>query len=361
MNIHELLKERNLPDFLSREEMVNLLQENEYGFLPDIEYTMDVSEPKIIERRYVGGKAVHSSVDITITTELGSHTFTVHRLLHKDGKKRPFFIFAGIYDDIPNRYLPGEEIAEQDVDILTFCYTNLTHSDAEPTDKLGAVLLKNGREKPNGSGLIGIWAWATMRVMDYAQTLPELDLNQAAIIGHSRTGKMALVVGMLDERFRYVFSNCSGCSGAAIARGCMGAKGEVGYYETGECISTMLDGAPAWYCKNYMAFKETNVPVGFDQHFLLATIAPRFVYVASAEYDDWADPTSEFLSALAASEYYEKMGYTGLVCEDRLPKAGDVYHEGRIAYHRRDGMHFVSRHDWNDYIAYIKRHMNDEL
>lgn len=361
MNIYELLKERNLPAFLPREEMKKLLIENEYGYIPDIEYTMEVSEPKIIEKRYVTGTVEHTTVDMTIKTKLGSHTFTIHRVLHNDGEKRPFFVYPGILPDVPNRYLPIEEIAENGFDVLTFCYTDVSGPTIDFTNGLAGVIMDGGQAEPSTCGKIGVWAWATMRVMDYAQTLPELDHNQAAVIGHSRLGKTALYAGMLDERFRYVISNCSGCSGAAIARGCLGAKGEVRYFQTGECIESMIRLAPGWYCQKYRDYQQTNVPEGFDQHFLLASIAPRFLYVASAEFDDWADPTSEFLGALAASEYYEKLGLKGLVCGSELPKPGDFFHEGRIAYHRTNGYHFVSRHDWHNYMNYINLHKYDEI
>ena len=96
----------------------------------------------------------------------------------------------------------------------------------------------------------------------------------------------------------------------------------------------------------------------FDQHFLIASIAPRHAYVASASMDDWADQTSEFLSCLAASAAYEEKGYKGLVAKERLPEIGERYHEGRIGYHMREGAHFLSRRDWINFMDYIKRHQN---
>jgi len=67
--------------------------------------------------------------------------------------------------------------------------------------------------------------------------------------------------------------------------------------------------------------KENLLP--FDQHFLVAAIAPRKVYVASAIEDEWADPVSEFMSCYAASEVYEKLGLKGLVSPN-LSKAGKI-------------------------------------
>jgi hypothetical protein len=59
------------------------------------------------------------------------------------------------------------------------------------------------------------------------------------------------------------------------------------------------------------------------------------------------------LSCFAASEAYEKMGLTGFVCENRLPKTGDVYHDGHIGFHMRAGAHYFSREDWNKLIDFV--------
>ena len=95
----------------------------------------------------------------------------------------------------------------------------------------------------------------------------------------------------------------------------------------------------------------------FDQHFLVAGIAPRLVYVASASQDEWADPVSEYLCSVEASKVYEKLGMTGLVHPDRLPEVGEFFHEGSIGYHLRYGAHYLGRFDWNRYMDYFEKHL----
>ena len=91
----------------------------------------------------------------------------------------------------------------------------------------------------------------------------------------------------------------------------------------------------------------------FDQHYLAACIAPRYLNIAGADEDKWADPDSEMLTCVAASEVYEAMGQKGFICEDRLPKIGDVYHEGSIGYHLRSGTHYFAREDWHRLMEFI--------
>ena len=93
----------------------------------------------------------------------------------------------------------------------------------------------------------------------------------------------------------------------------------------------------------------------FDQHFLVAAIAPRRVAIGSALEDAWADPNSEYLSACAASEAWELLGKSGFLHPDRLPEVGERMTGGTVAYHLRGGTHYLSREDWQVYMDIMKK------
>ena len=371
MNVSEMVKQRKLPALLSREEMKQILLKEEYGFMPDIPYEVTVSQPRLVENRYCDKTVHHSTVMFTVSTQYGSHTIPVQQIIHTDGSVNPFFIFLNFRPDVPDRYYPTEEVAEEGFDILTVAYKDISSDDDDYTKGLAGIFLPKGRQKGDDPSKIAIWAWFASRMLDYAETLPCLDMQQAAVMGHSRLGKTALVAGMLDERFRYSFSNDSGCSGAALARGNTGNPGQVvvdtmdGIFDyerdltTGESIRDIVGVFPHFSCKNYHKYAMTNITEGFDQHFLVAAIAPRFSYIASASRDIWADPVSEFLCGVAASEAYEAKGFKGLVHKEKLPEVKEHFHEGRIGYHLQKGPHFLSRHDWQEYMAFIRKHQDD--
>ncbi len=358
------LKNRNLPPLKSREEMLDIIQREEYGYLPKNNFEISVSNEKVIESRFEKGTVTLSSIDFTLTNQYGSHTFPVHRLLHKDGKKRPLVIFANFHTAVPNNYFCAEEFASTEYDFITYNYTDVTTDDGDFNNGIAGLIFPNGRQNDTDCGKIMMWAFTNMRLLDYALTLPSTDKDNVAVAGHSRLGKAALVTGMVDPRFNFVFSNNAGCSGDAIARGGSGLPDKNGNFAVaeqfrGETLSFMIDVIPHWFCKNYLKYKEQGYGTDFDQHYLLATIAPRNLCINAAELDYWADQKSQQLSCLAASEMWEKQGLTGLEECDHFLASEESLLEGNVGFFVAPTMHYMSRYAWSKYLEFMRKHRHN--
>ena len=117
----------------------------------------------------------------------------------------------------------------------------------------------------------------------------------------------------------------------------------------------MMGGIRYWFCRNHAPFARNESELPVDQHMLIALMAPRPVYVASATEDKWADPKGEFLAAKHATPVYELFGLEGLPCEQMPPPDKPVM--GRIGYHLRSGPHNVTRYDWLQYLEFADRHL----
>ena len=328
---------------LRREEIKELIQREEYGFLPPVG-PCEVTSRKITSHA-CAGKGYWER--LTFTLKNNGKTYSYPAQLIYPNKRQgpiPFFVFLNFRPNVPDEYYPTEEMVDRGVGVLTIYYNDVSIDD----DTFGAGLeqiFREGEREDDGFGKIALWAYAMHRAVDYLLTREEVDPKKIITIGHSRLGKTALLATALDERIAMVICNNSGSSGAAIAR-----------QKSGETIRKITRDYPHWFCKNYQKYADREDELPFDQHHLAALVAPRVLAILTAANDPYADSHNQYLTSVAVNELYEGIyGIKGCVSDDETFVPEKLYDDGNSIYRERLGDHFLSRDDWNLAVDLIRK------
>lgn len=337
-----------------RVEILELFRANVYGRRPGRaeQQRFDVVEE---QARAMNGAATMKRIAVVSTHEGREHRFELLLFLpNARADAVPVFLLLNnrpVSNTDPTRKLispfwPAEEMIARGFGIAALQNNELA-PDVSEMFRDGVIRLFEGEtaaaRPADAWGAIAAWSWGASRAMDYFETDARVDKARVVVVGHSRGGKAALWAGAEDERFAMVVSNESGEGGAALSRRTFG--------ETTERINTAF---PHWFTATYKRFngRERDLPI--DQHMLLALVAPRPLYVASADRDLWSDPRGEFLSLAHTSPVYA-LWEEAAIGEQTMPALDTPLVVGRRGYHVRTGAHDLTPYDWARFADFADR------
>lgn len=194
---------------------------------------------------------------------------------------------------------------------------------------------------------LGAWAWALSRGLDLAERIPEIDAKRCLATGYSRLAKAALLATARDERFAACVPVQCGAGGVQLLK-----------RDFGENVTIVNEGFRHWMCGAYRKWAGHELEMPFDQHLLVASIAPRPLLVLGFD-EPWYDTKGEWLSCKAASPAWEFLGKPGLP-DVEFPATYDTSCIGPVlGYARRTEKHGMSPYDWTWLLDFADRNLRE--
>lgn len=352
-----------------RAEAMQMLENTLYGPWPQ-GLPVSMGDWRIVNANYLNGRGTLEELDITIGLGPGAQTFQLVAAFPKGALANPLVIsqtFSPNCAVFPNEpvmneagvpctardnnavanfivsNLFGEYIAEAPIDKYFdagFVYSSFHAGDFIPDSTLLApkTMAALGGEV-NPTSTLTAWAYAFSAAMDALESDPRVDTHHTSVMGHSRHGKAALLATIWDPRIEAVIAHQSGFAGASLSRSA-----------TGERLERMVETYPHWLAPGAQKYAANPNLLPFDQHLLLALIAPCRVFLGNGRRDVWSDPNSSFRAAQAASEMWVARGVTGL--SDGSMRTFDP--AAGIVWWLRPGGHGIVKEDIDAFITFLK-------
>jgi hypothetical protein len=242
--------------------------------------------------------ATFSGNRLTVTITQGGATITLNSTITVPSGAGPFPVVIGM--NTATGSLPANIFTSRGVATMTF--TSSTFVPDAFNVARGAGTYFTMYPDTNAGAMIE-WAWGVSRLIDgLYKTVDQnkLDLKRIAVTGCSYQGKMALYAGAFDERIALVIPQESGGGGEASWR-----------FMATQTGTEDLEAAQgtAWYARNLKDFKNADAPkLPYDQHELVAMVAPRAILVVSNTTIDRLGSQAGAVSMRAASEVYKALG-----------------------------------------------------
>ena len=255
-----------------REALKGMLQKEIYGILPPKPAHLKVALISEQDPRSLTARAVRRELSFLCEIDGEEASFPATQIMPKGEGKFPVFIYLSTDSDGAYKDLPIEQIAMRGYGIFILRYQDVAKDSRDFRFGMAKHLCKS-RRALSAPGKIAIWAWAAMRVMDYALTLANADAAHVAVIGQKHLGRSALFCGAMDERFRYVIASTQG----------------------GDATGAH---APYWFCPRYKRYADEGKKMTCALDPLLSLIAPRDLLIDSAEMDLGAEIKGEHSPSL---------------------------------------------------------------
>ncbi len=367
LNLPSLLKPTSQPpieqpaDWTTRERprLLKLFRDIVFGHEPPAPPNQ-VSSVNRIDDQAFGGTAHYEHIAISFDVGQARFEFPVYLFIPKNATGPvPVFLLLNHRSpentdpsrQIQSEFWPAEYVVGRGYAIAAI-NTALDIDPDQPNQSTGLRAFYRTHDPTNHYtwGTLAAWGWAASRACDYFETHPQIDSTRIAIVGHSRSGKTALWAAARDERFALACVNNSGEGGASLSR-----------RNFGEQLKHLTANYPHWFVPKYAEYGDDPSTLPFDQHQLIALIAPRGYHAGEGERDLHADPRGSWLALQQAAPAWKLLPTPTRQppflpdFPEEMPHLNQLFSAGLLAYHIRTGGHALTTYDWKLYLDHAEQ------
>ncbi len=344
-------------EYHRRPELVKLFDEEIYGItpenLPKVKWVLQQTKQEKLGKydvkvlTYQGQVDNHLSPSIMVNIDL---TITIPAKI-----KKPVplvmefaFVFPPGFNPPPSTDIPWKEqvIAKGWGAAVIIPTSYQADNGAGLTSGIIGLVNKGKRRSPTDWGALKAWAWGASKALDLMESMPEINAEKVAIMGHSRFGKAAAVTMAYDSRFAIGYIASSGEGGLKLHR-----------RDFGEIVENIAgSGLYHWMSGSFLKYAGplgwNDLPV--DAHSLISLLAPRPFFIGVGNNgDNWADPRGMFMAAAAADPVYQLLGKKGIGTTE-FPAVEQLIDEGQIGYRLHPKGH-VTGPNWPYFIEFMSK------
>ena len=205
--------------------------------------------------------------------------------------------------------LPIATVGYVSTQVTAYNFSSPSDHTADPFYQLYPEYCEGICTGTSNQGEYAAWSWGVNRLIDGMEIATKqsvnpmpIDLKHLAVTGCSFAGKMALYAGAFDERIALTIAQENGGGGAPAWR----VSHDIEPQNTVEDIDdTNYD----WFSQQMKQFAGDNVyKLPFDQHELMAMVAPRALLETGNASQYWLSNGSNYVSARATQRIYDTLG-----------------------------------------------------
>ena len=318
---------------MSMEKAKILALDKIYGNIPKKPPHLDINI-SLEDDNFAAGRAIYREQTLILETEESIINIPFISVIPLSHAPIPAIISLTLEKNVPNKFLPAEEISDRGYALFSICINDVTPNDSNFKSGIYRKLVKS-RKKNMSAGKIALWAYAAMMLCDHITTLAEIDKGKIGISGHEVCAKAAMLTAGLDERISFAISNNALASFSPIVN-----SDNIG--------AVMAYDRPYLFCPAFI-----DEPVNEEPFILMNLCKEKKILVGCARDDLMANYNIEY-------ELLRKSRFCDI--GDDLPEINEkslsvpfIFENDDTSFHLRGGRSYFDREDWNIYLDFLDK------